>query len=192
MSTQERGFQKSKPSLNKSIDLDLMERSLQMTLKMAQNLGNIYILVTFPEEISDSIRNLPRVHVILSKRLYDGIYFSSNAAESVLHHIPNISKLYIAMNDDMMFTKPVDLRTFFFTPNGSPRTLHGVDTRVESLEHLSKRLTGPQNGGAKPQLVWTQNRLARRHHHLIHRSHAQALQKLYPSHAPRPFNQVAK
>jgi hypothetical protein len=189
MSDRERGFQKSVPSTNKSIDMDLMERSLQMTLTMAQNLGNIYILVTFTEEISESIRKLPRVHVIWSQQLYDGIYFSSNAAESVLHHIPNLSKLYIAMNDDMIFTQPVNLRTFFFTPNGSPRTMHGVDSRIESIRHLSYRLAGPQYGGAKPQLAWTRNRLAqqpfyRNNHHV-----QKTLQKLYPSHVPRPFHQ---
>ena len=180
-STTKAGFQRSPPSKSDTEDMDTLSLSVKTVSAFAKNLGTIYILVTHPEEVNPDITNMPNVKVIPSSVLGMDLQFSAAKSESVMHRIPGISTLFVAMNDDMILTKPVDLRTFFFTPNGSPKVLVGTDPRVESPRHTLSRLRKTQSGGARPQIQYTISRLERLRSTGLIRGK-------YPSHAPRPYH----
>jgi hypothetical protein len=181
--TASQGFLRSPPTnKNVSVDMDLMQYSVKMLKKMGKNLGSIFILVKYEEELSLEIRQIPGVKVILESQLYEGTFFSASVREGVQHRIPNLGTFYIAMNDDMVIAKPVDLRTFFFSPNGSPRTMGGADKTIESMKHRFNRLImGSHKGGAHPQIEYTLERLS-------DFVDVQPIKGLYPAHFPRPFH----
>jgi hypothetical protein len=179
--TDSQGFLRSPPTNNSSVDMDLMYYSVRMLRKMGKNLGSIFIVVKHEEELSLEIKQIPGVKVILESQLYEGTYFSAPVNECSQHRIPNLGTFYIAMNDDMVIAKPLDLRTFFFSPNGSPRTMGGADTTIESIKHKGNRLMGFHKGGQLPQIKYTLERLSGF-------VDVKPLKHLYPAHFPRPFH----
>jgi hypothetical protein len=179
--TDSQGFLRSPPTNNSSVDMDLMYYSVRMLRKMGKNLGSIFIVVKHEEELSLEIKQIPGVKVILESQLYEGTYFSAPVNECSQHRIPNLGTFYIAMNDDMVIAKPLDLRTFFFSPNGSPRTMGGADTTIESIKHKGNRLMGSHKGGQLPQIKYTLERLSGF-------VDVKPLKHLYPAHFPRPFH----
>ena len=179
--TVSQGFLRSPPTNKSSVDMDLMYYSVRMLRKMGKNLGSIFIVVKHEEELSLEIKEIPGVKIILESQLYEGTYFSAPVNECSQHRIPNLGTFYIAMNDDMVIAKPVDLRTYFFTPNGSPRTMGGDDTTIESLKHKGNRLMGTHKGGQLPQIKYTLKRLS-------DFVDVHPIKGLYPAHFPRPFH----
>ena len=213
LSSRKAGFQRSPPRKTANEDMDTMALSVQMAAHHAQNLGTIYILVSHAEEVNDErVTSLPNVKVVTSASLGDGgidVQFSSLKSESSIHRIPNLSTLYLAMNDDMIFTRDVELKSFFFTPNGSPRAFTGVDPRIESWKHLVQRLISRKSGsGQLGNMKYTLNRLDSIAKGVQNKSRERGGKqqqqepggglrlwqsrnkwpKLYPTHAPRPFN----
>jgi hypothetical protein len=180
--TDSQGFLRSPPTAkNVSVDMDLMYYSVRMLRKMGKNLGSIFIVVKYEEELSLEIKQIPGVKVILESQLYEGTYFSAPVNECSQHRIPNLGTFYIAMNDDMVIAKPVDLRTFFFSPNGSPQTMNGADATIESKKHRVNRLMGTKKGGQLPQIKYTLERLSSF-------VDVRPIKRLYPAHFPRPFH----
>lgn len=184
----ELGFLRSPPSEKPSIDMDLMSFSVKIMSKMATNLGAIYIVVNFAEEISPELLQIPGVQVVLTSQLYEGAYFSSNTVEAVIHRIPNLRNFYIEMNDDVMLTKNVDLRSYFFSPNGSPRTMYGFDKAVESVLHLTNRLMRRHKGGGGGKRVQVEYTVRRLSNNTEVGPNVRQIKGIYPSHAPIPFN----
>jgi hypothetical protein len=179
--TDNRGILRSPPTAkNVSVDMDLMCYSVRMLKKMGKNLGSIFIVVKYEVELSLEIKQIPGVKVILESQLYEGNYFSSAVKECSQHRIPNLGTFYIAMNDDMVLTKPVDLRTFFFSSNGSPRTMNG-DTTIESITHKVNRKIIPKKGGQHPQIKYSLEQLSGF-------VDVRPVKRLYPAHFPRPFH----
>jgi hypothetical protein len=97
------------------------------------------------------------------------------------HRIPNLGTFYVATNDDMVLTTPVDSRTFFFSPNGSPRTMNG-DTTIESNPRKVNRKMVAKKGGQHPRIKHGLEKLSSF-------VDARPIKRLHPAHFPRPFHQ---
>eukprot|EP01103_Thecamoeba_quadrilineata_P003440 TRINITY_DN13213_c0_g1_i1.p1 TRINITY_DN13213_c0_g1~~TRINITY_DN13213_c0_g1_i1.p1 ORF type:complete len:358 (+),score=44.52 TRINITY_DN13213_c0_g1_i1:29-1102(+) len=113
-----------KPSQeNRHRDLQELKYSLRALEKNCKWVRNIY-LVVYPGQAPTWLRrDHPRLKVIGHDQIFtnssDLPSFNSNAIETHLHRIPNLSEDFLYFNDDFFVTLPAS-KSHFITPDGGP------------------------------------------------------------------------
>lgn len=101
---------------------DELKYSLRSIHAFAKFVNHIYI-VTFGQR-PKWLKRHPMITIIDHKEIFKNKHdlptFNSQAIESNLHHIPNLSECYIYFNDDVLLGSKVR-KLDFFTANGTPK-----------------------------------------------------------------------
>jgi len=122
---------------------DLRYSLRSVTEYMPWSKGKIYIVSPSPPEWLSL--NHPRIHWIQQDDIIPKDIqptFSSNSVEPYLHLIPNLSELFIYLNDDVFINKPVHPSSFF-TKDG------GIKQFFEPYSIKDDAETFDKNGGVK-------------------------------------------
>lgn len=88
-------------------NIDELKYSLRSVYKYANWVNNIYIVVDDDQKPEWLNLQNPKIHLIKHSEIFSNINdlptFNSHSIECNLHNIPNLSKYFIYMNDDMFF-----------------------------------------------------------------------------------------
>jgi len=88
-------------------NIDELKYSLRSVYKYANWVSNIYIVVDDDQKPEWLNLQNPKIHLIKHSEIFSNINdlptFNSHSIECNLHNIPNLSKYFIYMNDDMFF-----------------------------------------------------------------------------------------
>jgi len=98
-------------------NIDELKYSLRSVYKYAKWINNIYIVVDDDQYPKWLNLDNPKIHLIKHSEIFDNINdlptFNSHSIECNLHNIPNLSKYFIYMNDDMFFGNYVHKYNYF-------------------------------------------------------------------------------
>jgi hypothetical protein len=88
-------------------NIDELKYSLRSVYKYANWVNNIYIVVDDDQKPEWLKLDNPEIHLIKHSEIFNNINdlptFNSHSIECNLHNIPNLSKYFIYMNDDIFF-----------------------------------------------------------------------------------------
>jgi hypothetical protein len=119
---------------------DELKYSLRSVERFAPWINKIYILMNTYKQPS-WIKPNDKIIIVEHKDTFPSKEYlpnsNSNAIETTLCNIPNLSEHYIYFNDDFFIGKPINY-TYFFTPDGKAKIMiHALQSK-RTLKHGSK------------------------------------------------------
>lgn len=96
---------------NRFRNMDELKYSLRSLNKFVPWINKIYLVVASQKQLPKWFKTTPKMKVIIHSDIISNSYlptFNSHAIEANLHRIPGLSNIFIYINDDLFFGRPIE------------------------------------------------------------------------------------